>query len=318
VKRGLGSLVLSFVVVAFALAGIWAGLVVWRSPVGFSDEESPAVIFYGAALGTATAVVGYLSFRNLKRLLGLSRASRGEGPADGEHASIVGALEARTDEVLSAPFSGRRALAWKYAITRTVPTRRGSRAGGTIVTAFQGEAMVPCEITTESGRIPLLARPTLVDSGDIVEGDEAYAKARVHLAARFPEAFGADSPVAPPLDTGDEADRQFEATGGFQRDEPVKIPSSIELESPFDVSRWTLRESIYPSGGMVCATGVWSSERGGLLPQAGGLEELLLEHGNAAAASASRRSNLGCLAIVGLLLLFFQVLLGFKVWLLGS
>ena len=145
-KRGIGSLVFPFVVVAFALAGIWAGLVVWRSRVGFSEGGGPFVTFYGAVLGTATAVVGYLVFGNLKRLRGLSRAGRGEAPADGEHASIVGVLEARTDEVLSAPFSGRRALAWKYEITRMVPTRGRSHSGGTIVTAFRGEAMVPCEI----------------------------------------------------------------------------------------------------------------------------------------------------------------------------
>ena len=177
--------------------------------------------------------------------------------------------------------------------------------------------MASCEIVTEAGKIPLLARPTLVDSGDVIQGDEANAKARAHLAARFPEAFGANPPAAKPPVDDDEADRQFETTGGFQKDEPVKIPDNLDLESPFDLSRWTLRETIYPPGETVCATGVWSSERGGLLPQAGGLQELLLEHGNAAAASSSRSSNLGCLAIVGLLLLFFQVLLGFKVWLLG-
>ena len=313
-ERDPGRLVLPFVVVAFAFAGLWAGLVAWRNPDGLSSEESPAAIFYGTGLGTATAVVGYLVFRELKRLLGLSRAGRGEGPVDGEHASIVGVLEARTDEVLSAPFSGRPALAWKYAITRRITARRGSVARGTIVTAFQGEAMVPCEIRTESGRIPLLGRPKLFDNGDIVVGDEARAKARTHLAARFPEAFGAEPPARTPPDASEDADRQFEATGGFRQEESQRIPRDAGLESSFDVSRWTLRETIYRPGETVCATGVWSAERGGLLPQAGGLQELLLEHGDAAAASERRSSNLGCLAIVGLLLLSFLVLLGIKVW----
>ncbi len=313
-KRDPGALVLPFVVVALAFAGLWAGLVAWRSPDGLSSEESPAAIFYGTVLGTATAVVGYLVFRELNRLLGLSRAGRGEAPADGEHASIVGTLEARTDEMLSAPFSGRPALAWRYEITRRITARRGSVARGTVVTAFQGEAMVPCEIRTERGRIPLLARPRLFDSGDVVEGDEACSKARKHLAARFPEVFGGESPALTVAVGSEEADRQFEATGGFQKEESRRIPGDAGLESPFDVSRWTLRESIYRPGETVCATGVWSSERGGLLPQAGGLEELLLEHGNAAAAAERRGSNLGCLAIVGLLVLSLLVLLGIKVW----
>ena len=268
-------------------------------------------------LSAATVAVGYFALGGLGRLRGLSRAGRAAPPGDGEYASVVGTLEARSQESLAGPFSGRPALAYWYAVTRRVRLTRGHREAWSDVTAFQGEAMVPCEIRTEWGPVPLLSRAKLVDCEDFVEGDEACTKAREFLAATFPNGLDPQNlaPTSFPID--EEADLRFRETGGYRKDERLKVRGDCTLEHPFDVSRWTLRETVFAQGATVCASGVWAADRGGLDAPDGAMQELLLELGNAASVASDRRSNLGCLAIVGALLLFFQVLLGFKVWLMG-
>ena len=298
---------------ASALAVLWGGLAAWRSPVGFVEGGGPFAIAFGALLGTATAAVGYFALGQWKDLRSHARARRGELPGDGEEASVVGVLEGRTDEELKAPFSGRRALAYRYVVDRWVRSLDGKR-GRTLVTAFQGEAMVPCEIRTESGRVALLKRPSLADSGDVVQGDEAYDNARAHFAATFPEPDVPEGQATASRNADAGAERQYEETGGFRIDERLPIPSSSALEDPCDLSQWSLHESIYAPGGTVCATGVWSAERGGLVAPDGKLRELRLEHGNAADASSRRTSNLGCLALGGFVLLLLQVLLALRVW----
>lgn len=316
-KKNPGILLLVLVILAVLLAGAWGVLAAWRSPAGTSDEDFPAVVFYGSVLSAATVVVGYFALGGVGRLRGLSRAGRAAPPEDGEHASVVGTLEARSQDTLAGPFSGRPALAYRYEVTRLLRVKRNRRDSWSPVTAFRGEAMVPCEIRTEWGPVPLLARAELVDCGDLVEGDEACTRAQQFLAAVFPNGLDPQNLAATASPTDEEADLRFRETGGYRKDERLQVRGDGTLEHPFDVSKWTLRETVFAQGAKVCASGVWSAGRSGLDAPSGAMQGLLLELGDAASAASDRRSNLGCLAIVGALLLFFQVLLGFKVWLMG-
>lgn len=316
-KKSPGFLLVVLAFLAIAFAGVWGGLAAWRSPAGVSDEDFIRVTFYGAVLGAATVAVGHFAYGSVGRLRGLSRAGDAAPPADGEYASAVGTLEARSGEVLAGPFSGRPALAYRFAVTRRVRTKSAGREKWINVTAFRGEAMAPCELRTGWGPVPLLSRPELVDSGDYVEGDEACTKAREFLAARFPDGLDPLNLSASSSPTDEEADRSYRETGRYRKDERLEVRGVCELEDPFDPARWTLRETVFAPGATVCASGTWSSDRGGLDTPDGALQRLLLELGNAASAAPDRRTNLGCLAIVGTLLLFFQVLLGVKVWMMG-
>lgn len=164
--------------------------------------------------------------------------------------------------------------------------------------AYTGYAVVPCEVRTPSGPVPLLTRPLLDTTfrATLLHGPEAVERARAWQARTQFENVKDRGLVR---ELSDHA-LSFSRGGGIlQRDE-----RHVEIDP--DVEGWMLEERIVAPGETVCAAGTWSGPAGELLGDSTLTGALQLTPGGAEETAESRGSWRGCLLLVAAALFLLQ------------
>lgn len=308
VKRGCEFVGCTVLPMGLVIGAFWAVVFAWV-PAGKVEGGRIPLTVIGTVLGTIVAAFAYLAVENVRALQRLGRARRGEAPADGVPVTFGGVLEGRTEKILEAPFSGRPALAYRYQVTRS---SRDSQGKLVVVTAFEGEAAVPTVLRTDGGKVSLLGRPGFEQGFDGIEGEGARKKARAFLEARLSESEAAEAArtEAPMAEVA--AGRAVDESVAFENHEQLSAGRS--LPRPLDLTGWGLLEAVCAPGEVVCVSGNWSAERGGVAPPKGGTEGLLVERGTLADAASRRWGMIAKVGFAGVFLLALQVGFVYVVW----
>jgi hypothetical protein len=221
----------------------------------------------GYALGIGTA------YRERKTLLD---AMTGTPPEDGRWVAVSGTIQ--TTHPLTAPISGQAAVAYEYKISR----EEGTGKGHAEVVYCEGKALAPSTISTRQGTVRLLAVPafTEVDNSEI-PSSAAAENARAYIEqTTFQE-----------RDTSKKRREALEAEwtdddGQFRSDKkrhnlPDDFPTGFQFQ-----------EKRIHQGEQICAFGLFSRERGGIVPHPNWAKHTRIMRGDAASVASRLRSRM--------------------------
>ncbi len=172
-------------------------------------------------------------------------------PEDGKLITVVGRIRA-TGPALRAPFSQRACLLYQYEVSRSSTGNSGDNPK-----AFAGFALTPSVIDGSNRSIKLLGFPELEGfDSETLDGEMELANARAYIAAtpfEDMQGFAALGKV-----WGAVKERIADDDGSVRKDWQM-------VDKSYDISDSTLTEEIIVSGEQVCATGVYSAAKGGIV-----------------------------------------------------
>lgn len=279
----------------------------------FTARARQDAVFFSLLCGslslvTIWAIRGLFHSENEKAL---DRAVQKRDPVDGEWRAAVGTIHPlKPKGVLTAPFSGEAAVAYKYWVTRferrtagPEPSRRYSR-NRHLITAYTGRAMVPCEIRTASGSMCIKGMPVLQAPKSTLSDDASRDRARAYIESTvFEDAF---------------LKRKADSTGDGQkgRSAPETVREDQRENPGQNLDGWMLDEVIVRPGEKVCVYGLYSAADRGLFapPRESGERLFVLLPGDAAAAKAALQAQRSFLKIGVAVLLGLQLLIAWRAW----
>lgn len=235
----------------------------WVIPVVAGFFMAVVIGFLQAALASAMAAIRVSQQATFS-------GSTGERPNDGATVTVVGRIRA-TGSPLHAPISGKPAVLYSYQIGRTMRGRQSSSQSKD----YSGFGLTPSVIDSPLGAIRLLGFPEL-EGGDKEEheSEEAIANAASYISSTpFKDMRG--------FHPGD----IYREVKDLMTDDDGQIRKDWKLSDTPDLSDSSLFEQMVAPGERVCVTGRYSAEKGGLVPDIGGGNELRLMRGDASAAA---------------------------------
>ncbi len=225
----------------------------------------------GAGLSVVLACAYVIGIVNAARersaLLG---SITGTPPADGKWVAVSGRIHSM--HKLHGPLTGESVVAYKYAISRT----EGSGKSRSDVKHFEGKALVPSTISTRQGSVRLLAVPTFDVPAADVAPEKAIERARAYIAATQFETN--DTPKAQRAGTVDK--EWTDDDGNFRFDKRTSASFDVPLDT-CDFEEYHILQNE-----AVCAFGLYSSARGGLIPHANWAKQTRIMRGDAEAVAA--------------------------------
>lgn len=205
----------------------------------------------------------------------------GHPPADGEWTAVSGTIHSMNP--LRTPITSTTAVAYTYDVYRMERVGKSSNK----VTYYEGKALAASSIASKQGTIRLLAVPTLdVPSATIEEDDlrnlEQYVRQTTFETKNTPK------------DQRSTMEEESTDDDGVFRVDKRPTLSEVELET------CDLEEKHIRQGEMVCAFGLYSSQRGGLIPHPNWANQTRIMRGDASgvAAQLQKRINRYAIAIV--------------------
>ena len=205
----------------------------------------------------------------------LIEAATGETPQDGKRVAVSGEIRSRTP--VRGPISGEPVVAYEYTISRDEKLGRNSSE----VTWYDGKALAASTIATRHGAIRLLSVPRLDIEAASVEPETALRNAMQHVrTATFAR-----------RDTPNERtsllEQEWTDDDGVYQIDRRHFGAEVDL-----ADRFRFQEQHLEQGAMVCAFGVYSKARGGLVPdeQWGGHTTVM--RGSALDVAAQLRSRM--------------------------
>jgi hypothetical protein len=197
------------------------------------------VITYALGIGT--------TYGERKTLLD---AMAGTPPADGKWAAISGTIHSMGP--LTAPISTKDSVAYEYRIHRTEGSGKSSRD----VTYYEGKALAPSTISTRNGSVRLLAVPSLAEiPEEEVPWQQAVENAKTYVAQTAFEMRETSK------DRRQGVEAEWTDDDGQYRTDRRFMEADVDLADDF-----RFIERRIPQGAQVCAFGLFSRERGGLIP----------------------------------------------------
>ena len=267
----------------YVVAAVFVGHLVYRRyPRVFEAVVSGAV--GGGIVWMGLAYLAGVRTK-LAEISRLRSTDAGGPPPDGKTITVVGSVESDATP-LTAPLSGVQCVAYKYEI------RKGEDQ------LFDGFALAPCSILTPHGRMRLLAQPELQLTPREVLPNDAVPHFHDYMKrTKFHEPSLSDIGTMF-AELGSETDH-------IRRDNQMSHDEKIEYA---DFKEWTL-----VPGQRVIATGHYSAQRGGLVPEPGMPLSLIVR--DAAAGGMVARSVRGAIGNLVGAVIFFAIaaaaLLGF-------
>lgn len=283
-------ILLGWAAIAFAFRVYFAGL---------HDHGAPTYWASAIAALLVVAAIGYLlgigtAHRERKLLLD---AIAGTPPEDGKWAAVSGTIHANAP--LTAPISGQSVVTYEYSIHRQ--ERHDSDSSKVIY--YEGKALAPSSIATRQGSVRLLSVPAFNDiDRAIVERARAVRNAQAYVArTEF---------------TKDETSKQrrgrlegewTDDDGQFRSDK--RLGDKVGLNEHFQYD-----EKHILQGAQVCAFGLYSAERRGLIPHPNWAKQTRLVRGDVSTVADRLRRRmvnyligaLVCSALVGGIVWFYQ------------
>lgn len=227
---------------AYALAATAVGRFVYhRFPV------LPAAVWSGVIAGFFLWLALAYLWSIPGQLRDWWRLRPGVVPRDGARVSVVGPIH-NSGPALHAPFSKLPCVAYLY----TISNLSGEHADKD----YEGFALTPSYIHTEHGQVKILAFPDLEVPEEPVSGEEVRANAQAYLASTtflntVKAGFKGVTAEMKKLASDDDGSIRYD-----YRIDPVAE----------DLGHCRLTEKIVRAGDVVCATGLYSAERRGLVP----------------------------------------------------
>lgn len=221
------------------------------------------------ALTWAWAILGHSKERTT-----LLNAMAGHPPADGEWTAVSGSIRALNP--LRTPLTGTSAVTYTYEIYRMERSGKSS----TKVTYYEGKALAGSTIASKQGAIRLLAVPQLDVKAEVVNSEAAYRNAEQYIRET---AF--ETKETPKDQRTGMADEQTDDDGIYRLDKRPTL-TDVELET------CTFDEKHIKQGEMVCAFGLYSTQRGGLIPHPNWAKQTRIMRGDAQAVAAQLQKRI--------------------------
>ena len=218
--------------------------------LGGPDEAQLYWASVGAGLFVMASILWSVGiFQAWRERASLKDAISGAPPRDGAWVAVSGRIQSM--DAMKAPLSGESVVAYEYKIWR----REGSGKSSMDVTLFSGKALVPSTIATRHGSVRLLAVPAFTDlSPAPLDHMRASENAREYIATTQFETSDT------PKDQRTVMDHELtDDDGNFRVD---KRPVFRDVD-PRDC---LLEERHIRQGEAVCAFGLYSQQRGGIIP----------------------------------------------------
>ncbi|MDP9190857.1 MAG: hypothetical protein M3P06_04045 [Acidobacteriota bacterium] len=233
----------------------------------------------GAGLCTALAVsyiIGIGGFaKERSMLLG---AMTGQPPNDGEWVAVSGTI--RSVNPLRTPITAMPAVAYEYDIYR-IESSGGRNSSSSKQSYYQGKALAPSTITTRQGGVRLLAVPTLDVPNDDIMTEEGTINAVQYVSETRFQSFS--------MPKSERIGMEHEMTDD---DGMFRVDKKIDKEPPVDIADCSLSERFIKQGETVCAFGLYSAARGGLIPHPNWAKQARLMRGDATAVAGQLRSRM--------------------------
>ncbi|MGZ5441241.1 MAG: hypothetical protein ACXW5U_08215 [Thermoanaerobaculia bacterium] len=218
-----------------------------------------AGLFAMIAIGYAWAIKDLFLERKV-----LLEAASGTPPEDGRWVAVGGRIHSMHS--LHGPLTGEDVVAYQYKISRMERSGKSSSE----VTYYDGKALVPSTISTPHGSIRLLAVPTFdVPAATFERYVDTLERAREYVAAT-------------PFQTSktpknEKIGMEHESTdddGNFRVDKRWS-------EREVDLDGFTFEEKHIRQNEPVCAFGLYSQQRGGLIPHPNWAKQTRIMRGDA-------------------------------------
>lgn len=244
--------------------------------------SAAAGLFVVAAIGYAVGIG--TAYRERKMLLD---AMAGVPPADGEWVGVSGAIHSAAP--LTAPITGERVVAYEYKIHRSERMGKSS----SLVVYYDGKALAPSSIATRQGSVRLLSVPAFTDIGEeTIVWSEAVKRAKEYVARTTFTMY----------DTARKRRLEEEWTDddGQYRQDTQHHGREIDLADDFRFEEKHVKE-----GEQVCAFGLYSRQRGGIIPHPNWAKHTRLMRGDSSRVADQLRSRMikyfiGVIVISGL------------------
>lgn len=232
-----------------------------------------AGLFTVFSISYAVAIVKFAKERSM--LLG---AMVGQPPADGQWVAVSGTI--RSINPLRTPATGVSAVAYEYDFYRIETRRSGRNSSSTKISYYDGKALAPSTITTRQGAVRLLAVPTLD-----VPNDEIKTEAGTKNAMEYVSATTFQTRSTPKGEKIGMEQEMADDDGSFRLD---KKSSDVDV----DLSDCTLSERHIKQGETVCAFGLYSAARGGLIPHPNWAKQARLMRGDATTVAGQLKTRM--------------------------
>lgn len=232
-------------------AGIASAVYLYGRWVGRSGGEALAVSIGVGLLATMSLLVADSALRAAMERRMLRRAARGGALRDGKWTAVCGRISSSAP--VRAPLSGELAVAYEYSIGRQVRVGKST----SLQTYFDGKALAASTITTDAGPVRLLSVPTFEVEATHLDAQRALSNAREYVRRASFETRDTASQRTSALE------REWTDDDGVFRIDKKHSASEVELDARVEFEERHIRP-----GDVVCAFGVYSSERRGLVPDA--------------------------------------------------
>ncbi len=235
---------------------------------------------YWASGGAGLAVIIVCSY-----LFGIVQSTRERsvllesingGPLeDGKWVAVSGRIHSL--QRINAPLSGESVVAYKYTISRS----EGSGKSRTTVNHFEGMALIPSTISTRTGSVKLLAVPTF----DMRAADLDLATA-ISNATRYVANTPFETNETPKDQRAGTVEKESTDDDGNFR---VDKRSNNALDIPIDSC--SFEERHVKQNEEICAFGLYSQQRNGLVPHPNWSKQARIMRGSAESVAGQLRSR---------------------------
>jgi hypothetical protein len=221
---------------------------------------------------TVSYVIGIITFvKERGMLLG---AMVGRPANDGDWIAVSGNI--RSLDPLRAPLTGVPSVAYQYEMYQMVSSGKSSSKQ----VYYEGKGLAPSTIATKQGAIRLLAVPTLD-----VPVEKTDPRAAIANAERYVSETTFETSKTPKDQRTNMEKESADDDGMFRVD---KKRSDDEVE----IAQCQLEERHIKQGEMVCAFGLYSSARGGLIPHPNWAKQARLMRGDANTVAGQLRTRI--------------------------
>lgn len=243
----------------------------------FGEHEALPWVSIGAglcvmlAIGYAWAIKDLVIERNM-----LLAAATGATPPDGRWVAVSGHIQ--SIHSLRGPLSGEDVVAYEYKVSRSERSGKSSSQ----VTYYEGKGLVPSTISTRSGTIRLLSVPTFdVDAAplgryvDTVERVREYVAATPFQSSNTPK----DQRIGMEEESTDD-------DGNFRLDKRWFPDREVDLNG------FQFEEKHIKQNEVVCAFGLYSQQRGGIVPYPNWAKQTRIMRGDADSGAKQIRTRI--------------------------
>lgn len=244
--------------------------------VSIRDFGSP--MYWGSAVAglLVVAAIGYavgIGTTHRERRL-LLDAIAGTPLEDGKWVGVSGTIHATTP--LTAPLSGERVVAYEYKIHRDEKLGKSHSE----IVYYEGKALAPSSITTRHGSVRLLAVPSFADI-EAASLTQPVERAKAYVAAtpftRYDTAKG----------RRERLEAEWTDDDGQFRLDRQHFTREVDLADGFQFEEKQIRQ-----GEQVCAFGLYSRQRGGLIPHPNWARQMRVVQGDSSRVAGQLRGRM--------------------------